>query len=58
MADQTVVHLGENSPEQVAYKLLERIAAYENWSTFDRKKLLDTYAECLFAVRNPANRIK
>ena len=54
-----VVHIGENSPEQIAYKLLETIASNEkktlHWSvgstaTADRKWLLDTYAECLAAV--------
>jgi hypothetical protein len=54
-----VVHIGENSPEQIAYKLLETIASNEkktlHWSvgstaTADRKWLLDTYAECLVAV--------
>jgi hypothetical protein len=53
MADNTntTVHIGENSPEQVAFKLLEQIAAHENWHMPDRKKILDTYAECLRAVR-------
>jgi len=67
MAD-TVVHIGENSPEQVAYKLMERIADVEErsihsrypgtkgWTAADRKWLLDTYAECLLAVRSPSDR--
>jgi hypothetical protein len=42
MADtNTVVHIGENSPEQVVV---------------DRKWLLDTYAECLRTVRQPWDR--
>ena len=54
-----LAHIGENSPEQIAYKLLETIASNEkktlHWSvgsnaTADRKWLLDTYAECLAAV--------
>jgi hypothetical protein len=50
-----VVHIGENSPEQIAYKLLETIASNEKktlhgTATADRKWLLDTYAECLAAV--------
>lgn len=65
MSDTTVVHIGENSPEQVAYKLLQMIAAAEGKllsatmagpATADRKWLLDTYAECLIAVRMPAGR--
>ena len=60
-----VVHIGENSPEQIAYKLLLLIASkegkllegsYSDHATADRKWLLDTYAECLLAVRNPATR--
>ncbi len=54
-----VVHIGENSPEEIAYKLLVTIAANEKKSlhgaaTADRKWLLDTYAECLSTVRNPS----
>lgn len=61
MADAPVVHIGENSPEQVAHKLLLEIANAENMTfyanassgkkTADRKWILDTYAECLYAVR-------
>ena len=68
MADNTaVVHIGENSAEEVAYKLLKTIASNEgkhltgSMSTAagaERKWLLDTYAECLLAVRNPLGRQK
>jgi hypothetical protein len=59
MADQPVVHVGENSPEEVALKLLRVIADLEqkklSHSTrdpmADRKYVLDTYAECIMAVR-------
>jgi hypothetical protein len=65
VADAPVVHIGENSPEQVAFKLLERIADLEQVSLFhsaqrkmaDRKWVLDTYAECIIAVRHPHNRV-
>jgi hypothetical protein len=60
MAD-TVVHMGENSPEHVAHKLLHEIAdiekkAFHNepssgWTTADRAWVLDTYRECLMAVK-------
>ncbi len=56
----SVVHIGENSPEQIAYKPLVTIAANEKKSlhevttTADRKWILDTYAECLSTVRNPS----
>ena len=61
MADQPVVHIGENSPEQVALKLLETIASVEQKNLFynrdspkeiaSRDWILDTYAECLQAVK-------
>lgn len=65
MADQATVHLGENSPEQVAFKLLELVAltegqliksSRENGNKADRKWILDTYAECILAVRSPHGR--
>ncbi|MES1199562.1 MAG: hypothetical protein ABUS48_06245 [Pseudomonadota bacterium] len=56
---------GETSPEQMAYLLLLHIAQMEKRAirtadtgeATDRKWLLDTFAECLNAVRNPAGRI-
>ncbi|MCK1729696.1 hypothetical protein [Bradyrhizobium sp. 142] len=62
MADSApVVHIGENSPEQVAYKLMERVADVERksfhnqpssgWTTADRNWILDTYAECFQAAK-------
>lgn len=63
MADPApVVHIGENSPEQVAYKLMGHIADVERksihqsqptggWTAADRKWILDTYAECLQAAK-------
>lgn len=57
MAD-AVVHIGENSPEEVAYKLMTTIASLESLDLYghgkkpaDRKWLLDTYAECMKAVQ-------
>jgi hypothetical protein len=65
MADP-VVHIGENSPEHVAYKLMERIAEVEDGKLHrgsggrhkvaDKKWILDTYAECIRTVRAPSNR--
>jgi|HubBroStandDraft_6_1064221.scaffolds.fasta_scaffold1788621_2 hypothetical protein len=62
MADQAVVHIGENSPEHVAYQLFRHISTVENKSVVtagvnDRAWILDTYAECLNTVRNPAGRV-
>lgn len=66
MAENTTVHIGENSPEQVAYRLLQDVLHMEKKTTLphmasrdsggtltDRKYLLDAYAECLIAVRAP-----
>ena len=57
MADNTVVHIGENSPEQVAFKLMEKVANAEDkhfigsQKNTDRAWILDTYAECLQVVK-------
>ena len=56
-----VIYIGENSPEQIAYKLLLLIASKEgklidDCATENRKWLLDTYAECLRTVQNPSSR--
>jgi hypothetical protein len=58
MADTPVTYVNQSSAEYIAYKLLEIIASNENKvlylnnsATADRKWLLDTYAECLTAVR-------
>lgn len=61
MAESTVVHIGENSPEHVARHLLHEVMTAERkttgrggadgWTNADRKYLLDTFAECLHAVR-------
>ncbi len=65
MADAPAVHIGENTPEEIAYKLLHNVAAAEGKSfarsataksNGDRKWILDTYAECLLAVRAPHQR--
>ncbi|PZU18959.1 MAG: hypothetical protein DI589_23035 [Shinella sp.] len=60
MADNTVARLSGESPEQVAYKLLVLVGAAEQKLYMDgspyagtgRKWILDTYAECLLAVKN------
>ncbi len=60
MADTPAVHMGENSPEQVAYKLMRHIAYNEGLalgphesgnSTANKQWILDTYAECLHTVQ-------
>jgi|GEM_PF-4910276 len=49
MAD-AVVHMGENSPEGVALKMTQRIAAEEK-KQFTREYYLDLFAECFDAAR-------
>jgi hypothetical protein len=61
MAEQAVIHLGENSPEHVALKLYQEIADLEadvlrQSGGRTRKWVLDTFAECLETVRNPEQR--
>jgi hypothetical protein len=59
MAATPIIHIGENSPEQVAYKLFVHIARLERQDLYpsegkqgpDRKWVLDTYAECLRSVK-------
>jgi hypothetical protein len=62
MVDQPAFQVGENSPEYVAFRLLERIAMVENRGFnaggADRNWILDTYAECLLVVQNPSGRVK
>jgi hypothetical protein len=50
MADDTVVHIGENSPEKVAFDLMVAVLNAER-AERSRKTMLDTYAECLWAVK-------
>jgi hypothetical protein len=64
MADTPVVHVGENSPEEVAFKLMREIAMAENKSLRgavagdkpNRKWILDTYAE--FGIPAPTSLAK
>jgi hypothetical protein len=52
MADAPVVHIGENSPEQVAFNLMKAVLiAEKQLNSADRKTILDTYSECLDAVK-------
>lgn len=66
MADNNVAQIGENSKEQIAFKLLEVIMKAEKKVLHsnlgmgetrpDRKYILDTYAEALLTVRSPQGR--
>lgn len=67
MSEMAVVHIGENSPEYVAFRLMQEVLQVENkllhpseespQKVASRKLILDTYAECLNAVRNPHARV-
>ena len=60
MAADTVVHIGENSPQQVAYKLMTDIMTAEHVSLYadhsssekraDRAYIFNLYYECMRAV--------
>ena len=61
--DNAAVHATDNSAEAIAYRLLHDIAMVEGRifdrvpqnarSPADRKWILDTYRECLRAVKQP-----
>jgi hypothetical protein len=64
MADEPVALIGENSPEQVAYRLMHEVAQVERitigsgdlqpqWTRAGRAWILSAYQECLYAVKNP-----
>ncbi len=53
MAGTSVIHIAENSPEHVAYKMMRDVFLVEN-KTFDgltRDEYLDTFDECLEVVQ-------
>jgi hypothetical protein len=54
MAEAPVVHIGENSAEHVAYRLMRDVLIIENkdFSHLNRKQFLDLYAECLNATKD------
>jgi hypothetical protein len=58
MADGPITHIGENSPEQVAFKLMDVIARAEGINLLaqkatNREWILKTYAMCLETVKSP-----
>lgn len=66
MTEQSPNHPADESPEGVAFRLLQLVADLENKtlhgnpskdrSNADRQWILDTYAECLRAVKAPETR--
>ena len=51
MSDAPVVHIGENSPEYVAYLLMLKILHAEG-ERITREAYLSTYAQCVAVVRS------
>jgi hypothetical protein len=51
-----VVHIGKNSPEYVAYRLLLDLRKSATATDITQDKFLDLYAECLLAVIDPHGR--
>ena len=56
MADAPVVHIGENSAEYVAYRLMKDIQNATEAFKLPADQLLDLYGACLMAVKNPHQR--
>jgi len=66
MSESSTDHASNESPESVAYRLLTLIADLESKtlhgnpakerSNADRQWILDTYAECLRAIKTPHDR--
>jgi hypothetical protein len=54
--NDTIVHINENSPEYVAYRLMHDVRMAEKSNAVDKKWILDTYAECIRIVRAPGTR--
>jgi hypothetical protein len=50
MADKEIVRIGDNGPEEVAYKLLDRIIRVTSEKALTKAAMLDLYAECLEAT--------
>lgn len=53
MADKPVVHIGENSPEYVAYKLMLDVIRMEGKELHSKDEILNLYADCLHTVNSP-----
>jgi len=66
MTVEATDHPTDSTPESVAYRLLVLVADLENKTLHgnpskdrtnaDRKWILDTYAECLAAIKTPHDR--
>jgi hypothetical protein len=46
-----------NTQEQVAFKLYQEVYSLDRANKVDKKWILDTYAECLQAVKAPNTRL-
>lgn len=56
--DAPIVHIGQNSPEYIAYLLMADVNGAESHPKRTREQILNLYAECILAVRVPASRKK
>jgi hypothetical protein len=62
--ETNMADVSSGTPESVALDLLEKVAAverkvfYSDQNAADRKWILDTYAECVTAVRAPNTRFQ
>jgi hypothetical protein len=53
MTATSVIHIAENSPEHVAYRMMRDVFLVENkpFDSLTRDEYLDTFDECLEAVK-------
>jgi len=54
ITEAPVVHIGENSPERIAYVLTRDVLfniEKREWSTLSRQDYLNAYVDCILAVR-------
>ena len=55
MAENTTIHIGENSPEYVALMMTRQIlidVEGKYLPEITRKEYLETYCECLYVIRH------
>lgn len=53
MSGSSIIHIAENSPEHIAYKMMRDVFVVENkpFDSLTRDEYLDTFEECLEAVK-------
>jgi hypothetical protein len=53
MVADTAIHIGENSPEYVAYKLMLDVIRMGGKDLHSKDEILNLYADCLHTVNMP-----